>query len=95
MNLKTFKASIKKNKKPPKGISPALEALWFQARGDWDTAHQIAQSEKNPMGFLVHAYLHRAEGAIENAAYWYQLAGKPVSTSSLGDEWEEIVDALV
>ena len=95
MNLKSFKASIKKNKKPPKGIPPALEALWFQSRGEWDTAHQIAQSEKNPMGCLVHAYLHRAEGDIGNASYWYQLAGKPVSTSRLEDEWEEIVAALI
>ena len=95
MNFKTFKASIKRNKKPPKGISPALESLWFQARGDWDTAHQLALSQNNPMGFLVHAYLHRVEGDKENAAYWYQLAGKPVCTSKLVDEWEEIVEVLM
>lgn len=95
MNFKTFKASIKKNKKPPRGIPPALEALWFHARGDWDTAHQIAQSEKSPMGCWVHAYLHRVEGDSENASYWYRLADKPVCTSSLRDEWEEIVAVLV
>ena len=95
MDLKNFKASTKKNKKPPKGISPVLEAMWFQRKGDWDTAHQLAQSQKNPMANWVHAFLHRAEGDKVNAAYWYPLAGKPVCTSNLDDEWEEIVDALL
>ena len=93
MDLKTFKASTKKNK-PPKDISPCLEAMWYQAKGNWEEAHRIAQSEKSPAGSLVHAFLHRVEGDIGNASYWYRLADRPVCTSSLNDEWEKIVVAL-
>ena len=93
MNLKTFKASTKKNK-PPKDISPCLEAMWYQAKGKWEEAHRIAQSEKSHAGSWVHAFLHRVEGDIRNASYWYRLADRAVCTSSLADEWEEIVAAL-
>ena len=93
MDLKTFKASTKKNK-PPKGISLSLEAMWYQAKGNWEEAHRLAQSEKSPAGSWVHAFLHRVEGELGNAAYWYRLADRPVCTSSLDDEWEEIVAAL-
>ena len=93
MNLKTFKASTKQSN-PPRGISPCLEAMWYQANGNWDEAHRIAQSEKSPAGSWVHAHLHRVEGDIGNASYWYRLADKTVCKSSLDDEWEEIVAAL-
>ena len=94
MDLKAFKASTKKNK-PPKGISLSLEAMWYQAKGNWEEAHSLAQSEKSLAGSWVHAFLHRVEGDLGNAAYWYRLADRPVCTSSLDDEWEEIVTALV
>ena len=94
MNLQSFKSSVDDDT-PPQGISPALEALWHQDKGDWDTAHNIAQSLKTPMGSWIHAYLHRVEGDNSNAAYWYRLASKPVCTSRLADEWDEIVDALL
>ena len=90
MDLKTFKASTKKNK-PPKDISPCLEAMWYQANGNWDEAHRIAQSEKGPAGSWVHAFLHRVEGDIGNASYWYRLADRPVCTSSLNDEWKKLL----
>ena len=93
MDLRAFKASTKKNK-PPKGISLSLEAMWYQAKGNWEEAHSLAQSEKSPAGSWVHAFLHRVEGDLGNAAYWYRLADRPVCTSSLDDEWEEIVAAL-
>ncbi len=94
MNFQTFKESLDDDT-PPLGISHALQAMWLQANGDWDAAHLLAQSQNNPMGNWVHAYLHRVEGDNANAAYWYQCAGKPVCASRLGDEWEEIVVTLV
>ncbi len=94
MNLETFKASTK-NDHPPQGISHVLQAMWHQAKGDWDEAHGLAQSDKSPNGCLVHAYLHRVEGDNGNAAYWYRMAGKPVCNLRLVDEWEEIVVALM
>ena len=94
MKHQEFKTSLG-NDSPPPDISAALQALWHQAKGDWDAAHHLAQSDKSPTGCWVHAHLHRVEGDKSNAAYWYRLAGKPICKSRLGDEWEEIVKTLI
>lgn len=94
MNLQAFKSSTDDDQSP-QGISPALEALWHQAKGDWDAAHRLAQSQNNPAGKWVHAYLHRIEGDNDNAEYWYNLAGKEFCSLRLADEWEEIVESLL
>jgi hypothetical protein len=94
MNLQEFKSSADDDK-PPQGISPALEAMWYQLNGDWDSAHRLVQSQNNLMGNWVHAYLHRVEGDDGNASHWYHRAEKPVCTSTLADEWREIVMVLV
>ena len=65
--------------------------MWHQGKGNWEEAHRLAQSENSPNGRWVHAHLHRVEGDLGNAAYWYRLADRPICTSSLDDEWEEIV----
>jgi hypothetical protein len=80
---------------PPAGLSLALEALWHMAKGDWDKAHDCAQEQDDTMGARVHAYLHRVEGDQSNAAYWYRRAGQPVAKSSLDEEWESLVQALL
>lgn len=80
---------------PPENISPALLALWHDARGDWEAAHDIAQSVDDNSGAWVHAYLHRKEGDAANAAYWYRRARKPVATDALGAEWDRIASALL
>jgi hypothetical protein len=46
-------------------------------------------------GNWVHAYLHRKEGDLGNAGYWYRRAGQPVATTTLADEWAEIVTTLL
>ncbi len=93
MNIKDFKTSLSDDSLP-QDISPALEALWHQGKGDWDAAHRLVQADKSPTGCWIHAHLHRVEGDKGNAEYWYKLAGKPVCPSRLNDEWEEIVEAL-
>ncbi len=80
---------------PPAGISPALQALWLDGRGDWDGAHRVAQGVDGPAGARIHAYLHRKEGDLANADYWYRRAGQPSCRSSLDDEWASIVTALL
>jgi hypothetical protein len=80
---------------PPAGVSPALAAMWHDAKGDWDAAHRLAQSEENADGAWVHAYLHRVEGDLANAGYWYRRAGKPASAEPLRDEWTAIVQSLL
>ena len=78
---------------PPAGAGPALQALWYDARGDWDRAHELAQQDAGRNGSWVHAYLHRKEGDIMNAGYWYSRAGKPEAKGDLDAERAAIVRA--
>jgi hypothetical protein len=80
---------------PPVPLSPALKALWFDGRGDWDRAHAVAQEIDDDTGAWVHAYLHRKEGDAGNAAYWYSRANRAVSRQSLSEEWASIVSSLL
>ena len=92
MDLPAFRASLE-GPTPPPGLSLALEALWRAGKGDWDGAH--AQHDERGAGNWVHAHLHRKEGDLANAGYWYRRAGKPVAQGSLDEEWTAIVAALL
>ena len=81
--------------KPPAELSPALAALWHLARDEWDAAHHAAQSDRSRDGSWVHAHLHRVEGDLANAGYWYRRAERPASEAALDAEWEEIAAALL
>lgn len=94
LTISGFKASLGLPA-PPAGLSPALVALWHDARGDWDAAHKIAQDIEGKTGARVHAYLHRKEGDVGNASYWYRLAGKVDENGTLIDEWTTIVEELL
>ena len=74
MSFAEFAASILRDPAPPADLSPALRALWLDARDDWDGAHAAAQEEPTRACSWVHAYLHRKEGDIGNAGYWYARA---------------------
>jgi hypothetical protein len=94
MDLAAFKASLSRAK-PPDGLSLALAGLWWDAKGDWDKAHDCAQAQDDAAGAWVHAYLHRKEGDAANAGYWYRRAGRPAATAGLDAEWEAIARALL
>ncbi len=94
MTLSEFRASLARTE-PPAGLSPALRAMWEDARGQWSAAHAVAQDIDDETGAWVHAYLHRKEGDAGNAAYWYRRARQPVASGSLDVEWERIVGALL
>ena len=94
MTLAEFRASLS-TPDPPAGLSPALAALWRDAKGDWDGAHELAQSDEGGDGDWAHAYLHRKEGDAGNAAYWYRKARKPFPQAPLAEEWADIVEALL
>jgi hypothetical protein len=94
MDLMQLRASLIAET-PPAGLSGALQALWYDAAGEWQTAHEVAQAQNDAAGAWVHAYLHRKEGDIPNARYWYRRAGKPQATISLDAEWEAIATALL
>lgn len=93
VSLTDLKASLA-DAKPADGLKPPLAALWWAAKGDWDAAHKIVQDEDTREAAWVHAYLHRVEGDLSNAAYWYRRAGQPVAQDSLDAEWGRIVAAL-
>jgi hypothetical protein len=80
---------------PPEDLNLPLAAMWWDAKGDWSKAHESAQQDEGPAGAWVHAYLHRKEGDLANAGYWYRRAGKPEPSVSLDEEWIEIVTLLV
>ena len=90
MDLDDFRRSLGRAE-PPAGLAPVLRALWVEARGDWDGAHALVQDETGRAAAAVHAYLHRKEGDVENADYWYERAGAVRPRSGLADEWEALV----
>ena len=94
MNATELRESAE-NAERPEGLSPALAALWHLARSEWDAAHALAQSDRDRDGAWVHAHLHRVEGDLANAGYWYRRADRPPSEARLDDEWEEIATALL
>ena len=89
-----FRATLSESA-PPDGLPPLLAALWWDAMGDWERAHQIAQDVDSKDAAWVHAYLHRKQGDASNAAYWYGQAHQVVSKLPLDAEWEEITSALL
>jgi hypothetical protein len=93
MTTEEFRASL--SSADPPAVSAPLRALWHDARGDWDAAHAVAQDVEDATGARVHAYLHRKEGDISNAAYWYRRALQPVATDSLTAEWDRLVAELL
>ncbi len=94
LDLQSFRDMLAKAQ-PPAGLSPALQALWWDAKGDWDKAHKGAQERNDTAGMRVHAYLHRKEGDQPNAEYWYRRCGAAPSNSTLDEEWEALVRALL
>ena len=94
MDLAGFRQSIAAAA-PPAAHDAAMQALWWDAKGDWHKAHQCAQAQDDKTGAWVHAYLHRKEGDPSNAGYWYRRAGKSPATVSLDEEWSAIAAALL
>jgi len=94
MNLAAFEASLA-NQLPPENLPAPIEALWWDAKGDWTRAHQLVDELETPEGMAVHAYLHRKEGEQWNADYWYRLAGRTYHRTKLADEWTALVEGLL
>jgi hypothetical protein len=94
MHFAEFKMSLDSNSPLP-GLSRGLEALWYDAKGNWNKAHQLAQEFNTPTHCLIHAYLHRKEGDTRNAQYWYTRAGRKMPAVSLEQEWEQIAKELL
>ena len=94
MTFDEFKKSLA-GKQPSGETSVYIKALWHDANNDWETAHNLMQDMNDKTAAWIHAYLHRKEGDIWNADYWYSRAGRKRPDVSLNKEWEEIVKALL
>lgn len=79
---------------PSAGLSETLTALWWDKKGDWNKAHAIAQEIPSVQGSAVHAYLHREEGVLWNADYWYSRAGRQLPDIPLDEEWRRLVEEM-
>jgi hypothetical protein len=79
----------------PAGLEPCLQALWHDARGEWDKAHEIVQAMDDVMAARIHAYLHRKEGDDWNTRYWHRRAGSEFPEDmSLEEERDSLVRQL-
>lgn len=83
------------NSKPNSDWSEALQAMWYDANGNWEASHDIAQEMHNSLGSWIHGYLHRKEGDEWNAGYWYRQANKPFPKTTLAQEHREITDFIL
>jgi hypothetical protein len=94
VTIEQFRESLR-GERPPVGLDLALAGLWWDAKGEWAKAHESAQQDDGPAGSWVHAYLHRKEGDVSNAGYWYGRAGRSPARGALEEEWLEITRALL
>ncbi|MCB1494893.1 MAG: hypothetical protein KDJ86_03830 [Bauldia sp.] len=94
MDHAKFKASIAGDE-PPAELTGPQRALWHAGKGDWSTAHDIIQDDETSDAAWVHAHLHRMEGDMPNARYWYSKAGKPFTDVSLDEEFDTIANILI
>jgi hypothetical protein len=91
MNSKSFKTSLALEEPDP-ALSSILKSLWYDAKGDWKAAHDLVDQLSGTDAAWVHAYLHRKEGDIWNADYWYARAKKTRPGYSLEEEWANLVE---
>jgi hypothetical protein len=94
MNVDDFKSSVN-GSEPHNGLPATLQALWWDAKGDWARAHSLVDELETPEGMSVHAYLHRKEGDASNADYWYRRAGRGFHRPALEDEWGALAEGLL
>jgi hypothetical protein len=94
MTIEEFMLTLE-NSRPPEKLSPYLKALWYDAKDDWKNSHETAQEIQNRNGAWIHAYLHRKEGDLSNAYYWYLQAGKQMPEDTFEEEWKNILNELI
>ncbi|NTD96802.1 hypothetical protein G6M26_09655 [Agrobacterium tumefaciens] len=90
MTFIEFKDSLKSDQ-PPLDLPIALTALWYDGKGNWDQAHNEVDHLDDLTSALIHAYLHRKEGDIWNADYWYKRAKETRPQIPLEEEWQDLV----
>ncbi|WP_414544389.1 hypothetical protein [Nostoc sp. CCY0012] len=95
MNTQEFLRLIEKQRSCPQTLPKALQAMWYEKQGNWDKAHEIVQNASDADSAWVHAYLHRQQGDLSNARYWYEKSNQPEFLGDINQEWEEITSCLL
>ena len=82
---------------PPDGLTNIARTLWYARAGKWDEAHDLCQEIPGKAGSWIHAYLHREEGDLSNASFWYSRAGvaMPAADFPLAEEWMDLAAKLL
>ena len=91
MTVDEFMHHVASHDTPPSDMAQPLQALWQAAKGNWDAAHALAQQMKSLTGSWIHGHLHREEGDLDNAGFWYRHAGKPMPTESVQAERKALI----
>ncbi len=94
MDVADFRASLAGDT-PDAGLPPPLVALWWMGKGDWNKAHEVAQSQDDSPSAWVHAHLHRQEGDLNNAGWWYRRVGRSAPEQSLDEEWGALASNML
>ncbi|MEH2424947.1 MAG: hypothetical protein V7K48_29810 [Nostoc sp.] len=95
MNTEEFLQLIEKQRQCAQTLPKGLQAMWYDKKGDWSKAHEIVQNANDADSAWVHAYLHRKEGDLNNAHFWYRRSGQPEFPGELNQEWEQITSVLL
>ncbi len=90
-----FNLTVKTHSVPPRVLDAPLAALWWAKKGEWEKAHRLVQDEATSEAAWVHAYLHRVEGDLGNAQYWYGKARRRTANGALDKEWADITATLL
>ena len=91
MEINEFKKSLI-HAQPSESLTVQQQALWWDAKGNWKKAHDLIDHLEDPISAHVHAYLHRVEGDLWNARYWYNKAKKSEFKDSLEKEWNTLIE---
>jgi hypothetical protein len=94
MRIRNFEDSLSADA-PPEGLGRAVQGLWWDLKGEWGRAHEAVQDGEGADSAWVHAFLHRKEGDLGNASYWYRRAGRTPPSTSLDEERRDILRALL
>ncbi|MCH8474874.1 MAG: hypothetical protein LAT55_06565 [Opitutales bacterium] len=95
MNFEEFCQCVETCDTPEKSWADALQSLFWERKGEWEKAHEQVLGKKIPEAAWVHGYLHRKEGDLGNAEFWYTRAGQKAPRGDFAEEWEEITKTLL
>jgi hypothetical protein len=95
VNIDEFVQLIETQRPCPETLPKALQAMWYDKKGDWSKAHEIVQDARDIDSAWVHAYLHRKEGDLNNARFWYERSGQLEFVGELNQEWEQITSIFL